>query len=291
MVSRVMSELTQGAIDKRAVALAFSRAASTYDDLARMQYWVGSQLMKDLASFSSRIERPDTFLDLGAGTGSRTAEIQRQFSPQQVISLDIAQGMCRRIAKEGGAHPVTADFDALPLRSASIDMVYANFALQWSNNIDKLLHGIHQALRPAGVFGFTTLLEGTLPEINNAWREVDAAKKNIEFPLDCQWREAMASQFSALSWQVDTVVDTHADIKGLLSSIKGIGAANHSSERSRQTLSRGQYQKFIGALEKYAKNPQRLSSLGDAAPADLSSKAFAASYRVLRVVCQKKQAN
>ncbi len=63
---------------------------------------------------------------LGSGTGHFSRKLGRAFRPGQRVAVDIAEGMLRHARQEqGGArHHVAGDAERLPLRDASVDLVF-----------------------------------------------------------------------------------------------------------------------------------------------------------------------
>jgi SAM-dependent methyltransferase len=93
---------------------------------------------------------PDaTVLDLGAGTGKLTRQLVQRF--QRVVTVEPADAMRRvleAVCPDVESHAGTAD--AIPLRDASIDAVYAAQAFHWFDD-DRSVSEIRRVLRPGGV--------------------------------------------------------------------------------------------------------------------------------------------
>ena len=119
--------MTTEVIDKQAVAASFSRAATTYDQVAELQRSVGSNLLARLPE-SLEVER---LADLGCGTGYFTRALSARFG-QPVLGLDIAEGMLRYARAQGPVSSswIVADAEALPLRADSRQLLFSSLALQ-----------------------------------------------------------------------------------------------------------------------------------------------------------------
>ena len=164
------------AIDKRAVAASFSRAASTYDQVAELQRQVGSNLLARLPESL----QPCSLVDLGCGTGYFTRALNARFG-RAVMGLDIAEGMLRYARAQGPEQAawITADAEALPLRDGSQDLLFSSLALQWCPDLGRALSEARRVLRPGGCMAFNTLVEGTLGELRGAWSRWTAISTSI----------------------------------------------------------------------------------------------------------------
>lgn len=61
----------------------------------------------------------------------------------------------------------------LPLATATFDLAWSNLAVQWCGNLSTALRELYRVVRPKGVVAFTTLVQGSLPELHQAWQAVD----------------------------------------------------------------------------------------------------------------------
>lgn len=271
-------------IDKHAVALAFSRAASGYDELAGFQASVGKGLIaalqqqRELENLSSKNA---CVLDLGAGTGLHTEQLRDLIKPQQLLALDIAPGMCNRILDRQVATPIMADFDHLPLQNNSVDLVFANLALQWSNDLNWVLNNIYRVLKPGGLLAMTTLLQGSMREIDQAWLAIDAEKHTLSFDTEADLQRKIAELFDLQVFNHRKMLDIHSNSAELIASVKSIGAGNHLQGRARKILSRSNYFRFMQELE-------RASLLQTDEQVDTASSQYGLTYNVLQLVCKKK---
>lgn len=89
---------------------------------------------------------------------------------------------------------------------------------------------------------FTTLLESSLPELNQAWRAVDAQPHANRFLSHEQVTQALAG------WRYRSVVQTvtleFSDALSAMRSLKGIGATHLHAGREKKPLTRGQLQRL-----------------------------------------------
>lgn len=211
-------------LDKRRVARSFSRAAASYDAAAKMQRAVGDKLVAQLP-----VEGEGIGLDLGCGTGYFLRGPARR-SSLDWVGGDLAEGMLRHAA-DSGAHPSShllgLDAESLPLQTGSIQAVYSNLALQWCVDLEALFAELARVVGPGGWLGFSTLVDGTLAELKNAWRQVDGhVHVNRFLDAGCWYEAALANGWQISHWQVENRVRSYRDLKELLHELKALGAHN-----------------------------------------------------------------
>ncbi|WP_406608647.1 malonyl-ACP O-methyltransferase BioC [Agarivorans sp. JK6] len=206
-------------IDKQQVARHFSKAADTYNDYAELQRSIGETLLSYL---------PNKFyplaIDLGCGTGYFSRSLKAHSS--HVVALDLSLAMATK-AKHY-AQPCAAlvsDAEHLGLADNSVDLVFSSLALQWCNDLAAALKEIRRVLKPNGVLLFSTLSQGTLFELEQAWSSVDSQRHVNRFlTQDDIVRAASEAGFSNAKFHHEqrTLWYEHAFL--LLADLKGIGA-------------------------------------------------------------------
>ncbi len=163
--------ITFDPIEKKRIAQSFSRAAHTYDSVAKFQRNVGEKLLHAIeCNHTHKI-----VLDLGCGTGYFTRHLQEKFSQAKIMGLDIAEGMLS-VAQEKNPAINTwlcGDAEKLPLANASVDVIFSSLALQWCHNLPELFAELNRVLKPGGTLIFSTLGPDTLHELKSAWQRVD----------------------------------------------------------------------------------------------------------------------
>ncbi|MEX0698979.1 MAG: methyltransferase domain-containing protein [Acidimicrobiia bacterium] len=128
------------------------------------------------------IEPGETVLDVGSGGGIDTIlAAKRTGSEGKAIGLDIMEEMCNRARNHAAEAGVTewteflrGEMEAIPLPTASVDVVISNGVLNLSARKSRALAEIFRVLRPGGRICVADLtLEGDLPpEVANdpsAW--------------------------------------------------------------------------------------------------------------------------
>jgi demethylmenaquinone methyltransferase/2-methoxy-6-polyprenyl-1,4-benzoquinol methylase len=101
---------------------------------------------------------PQHILDVATGTGDFAIDLYRKLQPQQVVGIDLSQGMLdvarEKIARRGLSDAITiqqGDCLALPFEDGSFDAVTVAFGVR---NFEHLLQGykeMHRVLEPGGM--------------------------------------------------------------------------------------------------------------------------------------------
>ncbi len=232
--------------DKQAVRRDFSRAAGTYDRHAALQRRVAVRVAE---LFAGQLPSPaGHVLDVGAGTGALGAALaERGLHPARLLALDLAHPMTRQGRRPG--HPaVTADAEALPFAPASFDAVLSSLTLQWVNNLERALREMARALRPGGLLLASTLVAGTLTELDAALRAVDGAGDVGPFlPRERVAAALAASGLAGPRCRVQTEVLSAPDPAAVLRELKGLGAVSKAPGRTRGLRGRRRLERLCRA--------------------------------------------
>ena len=231
--------------DRPAVATGFDRAAARYDAAARLQEDVRRELLGRLGYFRLA---PNVVLDLGAGTGGATVALRRRYRRARILALDIAPGMLRAARRRRSPWPwrwpwpwpwrrfdgLCADAHALPLRDASVDLVFSNLMLQWSDRPDRVFAECARVLRPGGLLLFSSFGPDTLVELRESWAAVDAAPRVSLFADLPDLAAALQhARFSEPVLDADRVVRHYPEVRALMDELRAIGARNAAATRTR----------------------------------------------------------
>ncbi len=222
-------------IDKRQACSAFSKAAERYDEVAVLQREIGQRLVERLELM---LIEPKVILDIGSGTGVATAELAKRYKKAQILALDFAFPMLLKTRKRGSwlrrPHCVCADLEHLPFADSSVDLIYSNAALQWSNDLEHTFSEFMRVLRPGGLVAFTTFGPDTLKELRTAWSEADGGSHVSQFLDMHDVGDALVrSRFAEPVIDVDRMVLTYDRVDGLMQDLKVLGAHNVNRDRRR----------------------------------------------------------
>ncbi|WP_461480891.1 malonyl-ACP O-methyltransferase BioC [Porticoccus sp.] len=237
-------------LDKRRVADSFSRAATSYDGVARLQRQVGQRLLDQLAP--SQPLR--SVVDLGCGTGHFTTRLAQRFAPSSLTGIDLAQGMLDFARARHGDCAVwlRGDAEDLCLPDNSVELIFSNLALQWCERLPQLASELARVLKPGGRIAFTSLGQQTLHELRQSWAVVDSYVHVNRFLTAQQWRDSFtAAGFRFQHFDVTAEVLQYRDLRHLTSELKGLGAHNINRGRNQGMTGREHIRRLIDAYEQF----------------------------------------
>jgi malonyl-CoA O-methyltransferase len=258
-------------LDRAQVRRTFERAAATYDEAAVLQREIG-QRMADRLGFVRM--QPETILDAGCGTGVALGELHARYPDARLIGLDLALNMTLAARDRAGVamrsarsllgrvlgplapareiHPwcICGDIASLPIKPASIDLVWSNLTLQWVCDPQKAFAECRRVLRVGGLLSFTTFGPDTLKELRVAFLAADRATHVGRF-IDMHDLGDMLvhAGFADPVMDMETLTLTYGDAIGLMRDLKAIGAHNVTAGRPRGMMGRQRWQRMLAALE------------------------------------------
>jgi len=245
-------------LDRPRLRASFDRASESYEAAARLQAEVAAELLTRLDAFDFS---PGIVLDLGAGTGRVTRELKRRYPRALVIALDLAPGMLRAARRNQPMWRrfarVCADALRLPLRSASVDIVFSSLMLQWCEPLDAALAEVRRVLRPDGHFAFSTFGPDTLQELRAAWAAVDThTHVNRFIDVHGVGESLTRAGLAEPVLDVDRIEIGYPDTLTLMRDLKAIGAHNATAGRPRTLLGRGRLERMSAAYEAFRRGAQ-----------------------------------
>jgi malonyl-CoA O-methyltransferase len=243
-------------IDLARVRRSFDRSARAYDAAAVLQRRVRDELLERLDVV--RLE-PAVVLDLGAGTGHASLALKRRYRSSQVIALDLADGMLREAGRRQTLlrrfRRVCGQAAALPLRDASVDLVFSNLMLQWCQDPDAVFGEVRRVLKPGGLFTFTTFGPDTLVELRRAWAAADSRTHVNRFIDMHDLGDALVrSGLAEPVMDVERFTLTYAEVRDLMRDLKDIGAHNANAGRPRGLTGKGTLARMTAAYEAFRKD-------------------------------------
>lgn len=154
-----------------------------------------------------------------------------------MTALDLSLPMLQQARDRQAAHHyLLADIEAIPHDAEVFDLAWSNLAVQWCGDLRDALSELYRVVRPGGVVAFTTLCQGSLPELRQAWQAVDnRAHANSFLPEEAidhalrGWRAFRHTQAMTLWFE---------DALSAMRSLKGIGATHLHEGRETDVLTR-----------------------------------------------------
>ncbi len=225
------------AATKAEIARSFGAAAGTYDDLAGLQKDIGKQL---IAMIEPNVE-VNNIVDVGCGTGWLTNLLSTRFNLSDVIGIDLSVGMLDYASAKYPQAAIgwcVADMEQLPLAASSQELVYSNLAMQWLADSRCWFEEAFRVLQPGGILQCSTLLPGTLFELERAWQYADKQAGgfgNVRHVNSFATAEKLVHAYSSAgfvgSLKQQTVTRFYPSVKHIMAELKGIGAHNITPQR------------------------------------------------------------
>lgn len=240
-------------VDKQWVRASFDRAAPSYEASAALQKEVGQRMLERLGYIKLQ---PEAVLDIGCGTGLALRALMKKYPGAQVLGMDFAMGMLEMSRRKGRlwSRPLLAcaDFEALPVRSDAIDLLFSNLTLQWCNSLDAVFSGVFRALRADGLFLFATLGPDTLMELRQSWAQVDGFPHVNRFADMHEVGDALVEAgFGEVVMDVERIVLNYPSVRDVVSELRSIGAVNRDRDRMRGLMGRRHWQSMLDAYEQF----------------------------------------
>jgi malonyl-CoA O-methyltransferase len=240
-------------LDRTGMRRAFDRASTGYDAAGALQARVRAELLGRLELVPLA---PRVVLDLGAGTGLGTRELKRRYRRASVVALDLSSGMLRQARRHSRPFArfarLCGDALRLPLKDASVDLLFSNLMLQWCDDLDGTLAEIRRVLRPEGFFGFSTFGPATLTELRTAWSAADASPHvNLFLDMHDIGSALMRAGLSEPVLDVERVTVTYDDVLALMRDLKAIGAHNVVTARTRGLTGKLKWRTMTASYESF----------------------------------------
>lgn len=250
-------------IDKARARLAFGRAATAYDANAVLQTEVRHEMMRRLDLVKLQ---PACVLDAGCGTGHASIALKDKFKEASVISLDFALPMLAQAKQHADKipilkrlqtlfssrkqHLVCADIEQLPLKDASVDLVWSNLAIQWCNDLDQVFSHFYRVLQAEGLLMFSTFGPDTLRELRASTPENNTSVSRF-IDMHDLGDALVRAGFNAPVLDVERYTLTYDDVNAVMRDLKSIGASNATQGRARGLQGRGFLQSLATQYEQF----------------------------------------
>ena len=255
-----LSTLEHAPADPDQVARHFSHSANTYRQGAQLQLKVGETLLNKRVQSVANIT-----LDLGCGPGLFSTRLNKDSTC--FVSLDLSASMLKQ-------NPITenrvqGNGHALPFLGASFDLVYSSLMVQWCD-LESVLTEARRILKPGGQILMSTLVTGSLAELQQAWQAVDS-DQHIHNYLTFDEVKNKVHQMSWASSDCQLQQETFwfENAVGLAKELKSLGANYVENRGNKGLMTRRKWQKMESA---YRTNFY-----------DVKRKAISASYQVVYI--------
>jgi malonyl-CoA O-methyltransferase len=157
-------------LNKQIISKNFSSKAKSYDKFAQIQKNTAKNLVNLI---SNQISNNQKILDLGSGTGFITnfLKIKNPNIENNIFELDLSSKMLK-YSLNNNSKKIRADFENLPFKENSFDIITSSFSLQWSN-IDQVFANISKILKKNGIFALSIPVRGSLNELKTSFKIIN----------------------------------------------------------------------------------------------------------------------
>lgn len=228
------------------IADSFGKACDSYMAAARLQQQVARDALAMLPAASQ-----GHLLDLGCGPGwihPLFSHYCTAFSAVDLSAAMLAKAGSQRLAAEY----IRADAAALPLEAKQFDKVFSSLMLQWCPKPAMVLSEISRVLAPNGQLVISTLVHGTLHELQGAFATLDQ-HPHIHSFLPEAALIAAARQLPDMKWQFElrSYPLYYNDVQSLARELKALGANQVAGRGQTGLTGKGYWQKLAAAYEKH----------------------------------------
>ncbi|MBU2874844.1 malonyl-ACP O-methyltransferase BioC [Marinobacter salexigens] len=250
----VLSAVASCPASKADISREFGKARVTYEGASRLQRLMGNTMLERLGRQAPL--RGGQILDLGCGTGWFSRELANLEGSECVTGMDLSFGMI----EHAGAHSppdiawVVADAEAIPLPDQSCDLVFSNLMIQWCATPSQVLRECRRVLRPGGKLMVSTLLDGTLRELDQAWQRADPGQRHINrFESERALRRSASQELPDADIETRTLKLPYDSPLTLASELRQLGAGYKSADRRSTVTSPG---RFRAMCQHYPADPE-----------------------------------
>ena len=258
-------------LDKKLIRKSFDAAAEHYDDVAELQREVGQRLIErlELIKFT-----PQVILDVGAGTGFVSRELDKFYKNSWVLSMDIAPHMLQVARSKtswinklfGNQEYICGDAEFLPFADNSVDLIFSNLTLQWCGELERTFAEFRRVLKPEGLLMFSSFGPDTLKELRDSWYKADAdtnsnvdkndEKTHVNDFIDMHdiGDALLRAGLSDPVMDVDNITLTYSDVYQLMRELKALGAHNVTNARRHSLTGKTRLKNMVSAYENFREN-------------------------------------
>ena len=174
---------------------------------------------------------PRRILDAGSGPARESGALLSRYPGAEIVALDfslalLASGKRRWFEKKKF---VCADLARLPLAAGSVDLVWSNLAIHWTDP-EQAFKELSRVLAPEGLLMFSTLGPDTLKELRAAAGE---ARVHRFVDMHDLGDMLVAAGFAAPVMDMEVLTFTYRDARQLLDDLRESGQTNARRDRPR----------------------------------------------------------
>lgn len=204
-------------LEQKLIQYNFDHAAKTYNAHANMQKITASKIADYL--IYNNYNPTALILDLGSGPGTLPGKLDN------TILYDISLGMLKKRTHEENIC-INGTATKLPFMDKIFNLIISNLMIQWSREKDQVLNEANRVLHDDGIFIFTTLIDKSLWQLENAWKKLDNCEHIINFATKDDYIDlATDAGFDVLATEEWEYTEDFNEIDSLLRSFKLTGTS------------------------------------------------------------------
>ena len=228
---------------KKAAAIAFNKAAYTYEAAAVVQQKVGYHLAERIERL--RMSANPAVLEVGCGPCLFSRAVISRINPSLWIATDLSPAMVALCRENCGSDRrflfvcMDGEIPAISMNSG-FDLVCANLVVQWFDDFAGTLGRLARLIKTGGWLAFTTLADGTFAEWVETHHQLGLVAGTPVYPdtqtLAHQWPPGGHGTITR-----EIIRHTYSDAHSFVSMLKTIGA----SATNRQPLAPGAFRQVL----------------------------------------------
>lgn len=224
-------------IDLRAKRQFLAKAASHYAEVAYLDHLVADELDERLNLIKFK---PQTILNYGAKDTYSVDFLSRRYPEADIISLDVSDSFLK------SSKSIAAEGEMLPIKKASVDMIFSNLMLHSANDFQKLLDEFRRILKPNGLLFFSMLGRDTLKELRECFSQVTPYPHIHDyFDMHDVGDSLLKNQFSDPVMDMEHVTINFSSALDLIHEIKKSGNSNVHLERQCGLMGKNTWKKAL----------------------------------------------
>ena len=252
------SQGSQGSLEgtsralKADIARGFGNARSTYESASRLQRFMGNTMLQKLYTRDA-VQAYSEVLDLGCGTGWFTRKLAAMGQVGAVAGVDLSRGMVQEARENSsqGIDWIVGDAEHLPLPDASCDLIFSNLMIQWCEDPRSVFRECRRILRPGGRLMVSSLLDGTLKELKDAWGAADPEHEHVNrFETETALHAKVYAELPRATIEARTIRLPYTSPLMLAGELRHLGAGFRGAERRKAMTAPGRMRNMCGHYPK-----------------------------------------
>lgn len=254
-------------LDAPSLRQRFSRAAETYDNADMLAREISRRMEERLDYIRLT---PRRILDVGCGTGSDLMRLSQRYPDASCFGADISRAMLMQARRRStpkssllqrltgristGLPLLTADGGALPIRHASISLVWSNLMLPALHDPLPALQEAHRVLETGGLLMFSSFGPDTLRELRSVLPTHAGERVHRFIDMHDIGDALVKAGFSDPVMDMEMLTLTYADLDTLFEDLRATGGNNAACSRPRGLSGRHGWLQAREAYEKLRQN-------------------------------------